>query len=337
MLHSAGDPLNCLLLPSPFEMTFLSVAPALQVCARLGVHRGSRYVHATGEKRPYAIEQAILRRAVFDEASEVVGEGKLKIGDKASSRGRPCTVVEIDYKEDTCKLSFDYAGVHVTRDYHCIYKAAGSKRFPKGSARLRSVVTSLRPGSREQRSDAKAEAARPLVEEFFDLEGARSPSQRDSVRRRVGVGLYQTAQALYVYAKYSALYAKYLIMHPANRISFSMFKSLRPWYIRRAKQETCLCKHCENFKGFQDALNSVAQVRTSSYLASMQPRARTFACPCTQSRCLALRVGCSCLKSWLIRQERQRGSTLTMKMTTSLRSARGRVRQVFSSCSVSAN
>ena len=34
----------------------------------------------------------------------------------------------------------------------------------------------------------------------------------------------------------------------AITISFALFKKLRPWYIRRKKEESCLCKHCENLK-----------------------------------------------------------------------------------------
>lgn len=218
---------------------------------------------STGEKRPYAADKAIDRRAEFDHAIRPLGEGKLREGDEASSRGRrTCTVEEIDYVADTCKLSFDFSGVHLVREYSCIYKKRNEegqyeKRFPKGSARLRRVAPSLRPGPRKQRDDAIAEAARPHVEEFFNAEGARSPSQRDEVRRRVGVGMYQSAQALYVYAKYKALYAKFLLFYPACKISYTVFQRLRPWYVRRSKQETCLCKHCENFQGYQQALHSV--------------------------------------------------------------------------------
>ena len=80
------------------------------------------------------------------------------------------------------------------------------------------------------------------------------------VRRRVGRGLYQTAQALIVYAKYAALYSLYLVRYPADHISFSLFKKLRPWYVRRAKQESCLCKQCENFKGYQTVLHSLPKL-----------------------------------------------------------------------------
>lgn len=95
------------------------------------------------------------------------------------------------------------------------------------------------------------------MEELFDAEGARSPAQRDSVRKRVGVGLYETTQALIVYAKYAALYSLFLVRYPAHAIAFSTFKRLRPWYVRRAKEESCLCKQCDNFKQQQVTFRSV--------------------------------------------------------------------------------
>ena len=83
---------------------------------------------------------------------------------------------------------------------------------------------------------------------------------RDQVRRRVGPGLYQTAQALFIYSTYATLYALFLVNYPALTISFGLFKALRPWYVRRAKQEGCLCKHCENFKCYQETLHSLVKV-----------------------------------------------------------------------------
>ena len=138
--------------------------------------------------------------------------------------------------------------------------ARGKDPFPKGSARLRPAPPSLRPAPRETRKDEKAEAARPKVVELYDTEGARSPSQRDRVRRRIGVGLFETAQALYIYSTTATLYAKYLLLYPANKISFSLFKSLRPWYVRRQREATCECKHCVNFKNYMAVLNSLVKV-----------------------------------------------------------------------------
>ena len=174
-----------------------------KIAKRLSVQRGSRYVKATGERRPRAFDQAITRRTEFDSRRlQALGPGAA-----ATSRGRPCTVVKIDWEKDTCTLLFKSGCVEVTRDYTCIYKVEGSNgklKYPKDSARLRSAPPSLRPQvtptpkplpcpynsdlfcllwcqTRATRSDEKLEAARPKVEELYDKEGARSPSQRDEV------------------------------------------------------------------------------------------------------------------------------------------------------------
>lgn len=72
--------------------------------------------------------------------------------------------------------------------------------------------------------------------------------------------LYETAQALIIYARYRSLYSLYLSRYPAYPISFATFKKLRPWYVRRAKEESCLCKQCENFKQQQYTLSSIAEL-----------------------------------------------------------------------------
>ena len=41
----------------------------------------------------------------------------------------------------------------------------------------------------------------------------------------------------------------------------SLFKQLRPWYVRRAKDETCLCKQCTNYQGYAEVLYSLPKVK----------------------------------------------------------------------------
>lgn len=234
-----------------------------KVSERLGVERGSRYVKATGENRPYAFNQAITRREKYDNNILALCGVELQPGDSAMSRGQLCTIIDIDHEADTCKLSFAVGGIEATREYTSIYKGRDPQKgasFPQGSARLSLAPPSLRPQAREERSDVKAEAARPKVEELFNAEGARSPSQREQVRRRLGVGLYETTQALIVYATNAAMYKLFCSRYVAHQISFSTFKKLRPWYAKRAKEESCLCKHCDNFKQQQTPLHSLVHI-----------------------------------------------------------------------------
>ena len=84
------------------------------------------------------------------------------------------------------------------------------------------------------------------------------------VRRRLAPRVFEKAQALFVYAKQATLHALFLATYPAHQISLASFKSLIPWYVRRAKEETCLCKACHNFKGYVEVLNSLAKVSPTS-------------------------------------------------------------------------
>ena len=135
-------------------------------------------------------------------------QGKLKVGEIAiaTSSCVPCTVVEIDYEKDTCILEFEVGGIKRVQTFNSL----GGK---PGGARLHRPTPSLSPGPRAQRGDARAEQARPKVEELFNAEGATSPSMRNEVRRRIGLGLFEKAQALVIYAKRSALYALYIVRY----------------------------------------------------------------------------------------------------------------------------
>ena len=170
-----------------------------RVAMRLGVQRGTRSyksVYYDGrykrELEPRPLDQGITRRAAFDESA--ARSGKLEVGDAAiaTSSCAPCTVVMIDHENETCTVEFaSMGGVKRVQTFDSL----GAK---PGGARLHRPAPSLQPGPRVQRGDEKAEKARPKVEELFSAEGATSPSMRDQVRRRVGLGLYETAQALVI-------------------------------------------------------------------------------------------------------------------------------------------
>ena len=93
-----------------------------KVLERLGVQRGVRTVKLTGESRPYAADRAISIREAFDKMVGALRTGEtLRPGDSATSRGRLCTVIDIDHEADTCTLAFEVAGIKLTRSYNCIY------------------------------------------------------------------------------------------------------------------------------------------------------------------------------------------------------------------------
>jgi hypothetical protein len=211
--------------------------------------RVRQQLHVQQNRPPWQRSMAQRARA---EAAWLMHDEPLVAGDAAISHGRECTIAEIDYEKNTCVLDFTAGGVQGSREF----KAIGKE---KGGARLSRPAISFYPedAARRQRKDAKAEEARKDVEALFDAEGARSPSMRDEVRCRKGVGLYEVAQALIVCSTYAALYTLFIVQYPMHKISFSIFKALRPWYVRRAKREMCQCKHCENSGLYMQVLKTL--------------------------------------------------------------------------------
>ena len=63
-----------------------------------------------------------------------------------------------------------------------------------------------------------------------------------------------------------AIYDAHLRRYPQDQgnISFAGFKRLKPWYAIFGERATCLCKWCENFLCYQDALRLAA-----SYLSPL--------------------------------------------------------------------
>ena len=63
-----------------------------------------------------------------------------------------------------------------------------------------------------------------------------------------------------MYTKFATLYKLFCSRYPDFKLSFSAFKKLRPWYVRRQSQVTCLCKHCVNYKNYMEVLQSLVKL-----------------------------------------------------------------------------
>jgi hypothetical protein len=105
------------------------------------------------------------------------------------------------------------------------------------------------------------------VKKHFETECATSPCAKDQVRMRLGTGMYLVAQALIMmgtlWALYTSLQLSYPAMFPtgaAAALSFTTFKSLKPWNLQQSKQKTCECKCCENFGGYEKGLARVCKL-----------------------------------------------------------------------------
>jgi hypothetical protein len=85
------------------------------------------------------------------------------------------------------------------------------------------------------------------------------------MRKRLGPTMYIQAQAMYQMDTFEAMYNGFKRDYPhlfkPNRIEDSIcvrkFEDLAPWNLKAGKQETCLCKACENFGMYETALSEV--------------------------------------------------------------------------------
>mmetsp|Transcript_9605 Transcript_9605/g.24630 ORF Transcript_9605/g.24630 Transcript_9605/m.24630 type:complete len:195 (+) Transcript_9605:179-763(+) len=127
---------------------------------RLGLHWGTRSKRPGEEKgRPYALDQAIDRRAEFN-AQAALQEQELQPGDKVLSHGDPCELTRFDWPDHPplalgCVLTFrSDDGAEQERTYETMF---GNQA---GSARLQRPVTTLAPGDRTPSANATSAETR---------------------------------------------------------------------------------------------------------------------------------------------------------------------------------
>ena len=88
---------------------------------------------------------------------------------------------------------------------------------------------------------------------------------RDRVHKRIGTGVYLTAQIMFILGTIGSLFLSFEAAYPAlfvgtAALSYSKFKELKPWNARQCKAESCLCKSCENFGLYEKGLKLVLKL-----------------------------------------------------------------------------
>jgi hypothetical protein len=156
-------------------------------------------------------QRSMAQRVVAD-AAWLKRSEPLATGEAAVLHGHDCTIIDIDHEKKTCTIDCTAGGISGSRTVTAL-EASGQSACvqqppcarPDATLRVRRRVQMLR---------------------LCLMQRARAAHQE--VRRRHGVGLYEKAQALIVYSTYAALYALFIVQYPARKISFSIFKALRP-------------------------------------------------------------------------------------------------------------
>ena len=148
------------------------------------------------------------------------------------------------------------------RPGHRAQQELGGVDLHLGQHVRRQLVRALRA----ELSVLKVKELRKRVLTTYHAECATSPHASDSKRKRLAPHVYITAQALIVMSGLQSIYDSHLRRFPRDKgkVSFAGFKDMKPWYAIFGDRQTCLCKHCENFLCYQDALRVAA-----TFLATM--------------------------------------------------------------------
>jgi hypothetical protein len=124
------------------------------------------------------------------------------------------------------------------------------------SARLQRPPFSLKPDQRAIRKDAVSDETRAHVREIYES-CATSPHQRDVLKRRIN-RVTESEPALIMSATFAEMYAAFQKLFPTDKLSYAEFKLLKPWNLKKAYRETCLCRTCgELFGMYREALQKV--------------------------------------------------------------------------------
>ena len=152
-----------------------------------------------------------------------------------------------------CTICFEAEGEAVYIDYTSLGTG-------KGGARLRRPPPTLRPPSRVPNGHQYSEALKGRVIQTFHSECATSPCGKDERSKRLAPYVHIKAQALIIMSDLRSIYSAHLrrFTEDVGHLSFAGFKTLKPWYAIKGDRETCLCKWCENFRCYQDALRVCA-------------------------------------------------------------------------------
>jgi hypothetical protein len=218
--------------------------------------------------RPRAFLRAAMTRAAADKEAART-RGSFAVGDAVLARGQPGTLMGIA-ADGSCTIEFKAGSAYEEVTYASMRGRPRSAPAPgaagpilpsrvntAGSAQLQHPPLTLEPDARAATSRCTSSATEVLIYEHYLEKLARSPHQRDSMTRRVARHVWDKEQALILTETYDNLYASFNEKYPGI-IGRSKFIDLKPWFIKRAYRETCLCRSCENLSLYTAMLHDVS-------------------------------------------------------------------------------
>jgi hypothetical protein len=219
-----------------------------KVAARLSVNRN---------KPPFRDGVALRNQVDADHVLlQAKGEG-FHVGDAVLCRHGQGIIDELA-EGGSVKVAIKSDGLeHVSE-----FSSQGNK---KGGGRLRHVPISFAPAARKERSDTVSDAVKEKIQKAYEDHSITSPCTKDRVRIRKSTGFYVPMPALLLSASIGYVYDSFKAEHGENVVSFSTFWELRPPNLRKARHETCLCKHCESMLCYEKAMGEAWEQVQKAY------------------------------------------------------------------------
>ena len=98
------------------------------------------------------------------------------------------------------------------------------------------------------------------VAHVYETNCPTSPHQRDRQRRLLASHVWEEKQAMIQTETLQNLFNIFVKEYPDDKLSFTKFKSLKPWYLKKAYRETCLCRMCELYRLYVAGLHAAADL-----------------------------------------------------------------------------
>ena len=92
-----------------------------------------------------------------------------------------------------------------------------------------------------------------------------SPHVRDLMRRLLAPRCWEEMQAMIQSDTLLNIYKQFIKDYPDDTIGFTNFKLLKPWNLKKAYRETCLCRMCELFRLYMGGLHMAGELLMKAF------------------------------------------------------------------------
>jgi hypothetical protein len=110
---------------------------------------------------------------------------------------------------------------------------------------------------RKVRSDRISRETLKAIESYFVMVCPESPCMRDQLVHYVSRGVKESRAAIIQSDTLENLYKGFVQRYPQHEICLRTFERHRPWFLRKAQRQTCVCNYCLEFRGYFDVFSDL--------------------------------------------------------------------------------